>query len=102
MEVRIINKFHDKADYNKVYLVGETITFDDARAEYLIKLGLVEPVEAEKELVEETGEASEEVIETTEEPVEISEEPVESAEAEPIEEAVVKPVAKKKSANKDN
>ena len=72
MKVKVTNKFHDKADFNKVYLVGETITFDDARAEYLISLGLVE----------------------------LAEEPAKKAE--PVEEAVVKPVAKKKSANKDN
>lgn len=44
MEVRILHKFHDKADYNKVYLVGETVTFDDTRAEYLIGLGLAERI----------------------------------------------------------
>lgn len=44
MEVRILHKFHDKADYNKVYLVGETVTFDDTRAEYLIGMGLAERI----------------------------------------------------------
>lgn len=47
MKVKILHKFHDKADYAKVYLVGETITFDDSRAEYLIGLGLVEAEESE-------------------------------------------------------
>ena len=52
MEVRILHKFHDKADFNKVYLVGETVTFDDARAEYLVGLGLVEKVVEEAAAVE--------------------------------------------------
>ena len=86
MEVRILHKFHDRADFAKVYPVGETFTFDDARAEHLIKRGLVEPVEP---IVEETIEESvKEVAEATE--------PV-------VEEAVVKPVAtKRRSASKDN
>lgn len=45
MKVRILHKFHDKADFNMVYLVGETVTFDDARAVYLISRGLVESAE---------------------------------------------------------
>lgn len=45
MKVRILQKFHDKASYNTVYLVGETVTFDDARAEYLIGRGLAESAE---------------------------------------------------------
>lgn len=45
MKVRILQMFHDKADYMKVYLVGETVTFDDARAEALIARGLVESAE---------------------------------------------------------
>lgn len=45
MEVRILHKFHDRVDYKKVYLVGETVTFDDTRAESLIKRGLVESIE---------------------------------------------------------
>ena len=48
MKVKILQKFHDKADYMRVYLVGETFTFDDARAEYLIGLGLVEAVKEAK------------------------------------------------------
>lgn len=60
MEVRILHKFHDKADYNKVYLVGETVTFDDTRAEYLIGLGLAERiVETEPEVVTEDEVAEE-------------------------------------------
>ena len=58
MDVRVLNKFHDKADYNTVYLVGETLTIDDARAAYLIELGLVEQievVEAVEESVEEVA-----------------------------------------------
>lgn len=49
MRVRILHKFHDKADFMKVYLVGETVTFDDARAEALIARGLVEKDEEKKE-----------------------------------------------------
>lgn len=45
MEVRILQKFHDRVDYMKVYLVGETVTFEDERAEYLIGVGLVEKTE---------------------------------------------------------
>ena len=56
MNVRILQRFHDKADYRKVYLVGETATFDDARAESLIALGLVEAEEAESEAIEESEE----------------------------------------------
>lgn len=53
MKVRILHTFHDRVDYKKVYLVGETVTFSDARAESLIARGLVEcaeeePVKAEK------------------------------------------------------
>lgn len=45
MKVRILQKFHDRVDYTKVYLVGETFTFDDARAAALIARGLVESAE---------------------------------------------------------
>lgn len=62
MEVRILQVFHDKADYRKVYLVGETVSFDDARAEFLIGLGLVEPAEEEVEASDE--DATEEVKKT--------------------------------------
>ena len=84
MEVRILHKFHDRADFTKVYPVGETFTFEDARAEHLIKRGLAEPVQP----------VAEEVVE---------ESPVEETEAPVVEEAVVKPVAtKRRSASKDN
>ena len=49
MNVRISQMFHDKADYTKVYLVGETHSFDDERAAYLIGLGLAKPVEGSKQ-----------------------------------------------------
>ena len=104
MEVRILHKFHDRADFTKVYPVGETFTFDDARAEHLIKRGLAEPVEP---VVEEVVEES--PVEETVEPVEVVaeeaaiEETVEETEAPVVEEAVVKPVAtKRRSASKDN
>lgn len=48
MKVRILQKFHDKDDYSKVFLVGETITLDDTRAEFLISRGLVEMAEENK------------------------------------------------------
>lgn len=87
MEVRILVEFHDRADFTKVYPVGETFNFDDERAEHLIGLGLVEPVE-------------EPAAEEAEAP---AEEPAAVAETEPIEEAAAKPAAaKKKSASKDN
>lgn len=68
MEVRIINKFHDKADFTKVYLVGETVTFDDDRAHYLISLGLVESAEpvAEPEVEPEVAPEVEPVVEEQE------------------------------------
>lgn len=45
MKVRILHTFHDRVDYKKVYLVGETVTFSDARAESLIARGLAESAE---------------------------------------------------------
>lgn len=79
MEVRILHKFHDKADYNKVYLVGETVTFDDTRAEYLIGLGLAERiVEAEPEVVAE-DEVAEEAPVLAEPEVVVEAEPEEEA-----------------------
>ena len=48
MEVRILHRFRDEADYSKVYLVGETVTFEDERAEYLMSLGLVEKADDAK------------------------------------------------------
>lgn len=45
MVVKILKKFHDRVDYSKVYLVGETFTFEDARAEALIARGLAESAE---------------------------------------------------------
>lgn len=105
MEVRILHKFHDRADFTKVYLVGETVTFDDARAESLIKRGLVEAVEAVEEEAEETIEET--VAEPVEETVEAVEEPVvEEAKAEEAVEAVekpaIKPVATSRRSSKNN
>ena len=95
MEVRILHKFHDRADFTKVYPVGETFTFDDARAEHLIKRGLAELVEPiVEEAIEEAPNA-----ETIEGPTEDAVEETEPA----VEEAVVKPVAtKRRSTSKDN
>ena len=100
MEVRILHKFHDRADFSKVYPVGETFTFDDARAEHLIKRGLAEPVEpVVEEVIEEAP-----VVEAVEPEMEVAEEAAVEEIAEPVvEEAVVKPVAtKRRSASKDN
>lgn len=59
MKVKILHRFHDKADYMKVYLVGDTVTMEDSRAEYLIGRGLVEKVVDEPviELVQPSVEA---------------------------------------------
>ena len=117
MEVRVLQKFHDRVDYMKVYLVGETYTFDDARAESLIVRGLVESAEEPIEPISDTDEASTEenpdVVVSEEEVAEVAEvdEPkdetvVESAEVEeaPAEEvqSKVKPVATKRKSQKDN
>lgn len=103
MKVRILQKFHDRVDYMKVYLVGETVTFDDARAESLIRRGLVEsaeePIEIETETVAEAADA----LEAEDVAAEVKEEPTEIETETPVEEAApkaVKPVAtKRKSKN---
>lgn len=108
MKVKILHKFHDRVDFMKVYLVGETVTFDDTRAEALIKRGLVESAEETKEVSleseEEIAEAPEEadvesVVEEPEpaETEEITDEaPIEEAVEEPQPEVRVKPVATKR------
>ena len=116
MKVTILQKFHDKADYMKVYLVGETVTFDDTRAEALIARGLVESAEEAEaiddeeetlavgmpaEVIEAEGETeAEEAAEKAEEAEDAPE--VAEAEEEVKEEPVkaVKPVATKRK--KDN
>ena len=104
MEVRIINKFHDRADYTKVYLVGETITVDDIRANSLIKRGLAEPVAEDAievaEVESEEPVAEEVEAETEPEAESVAEEVNEVAET--SEEAIVKPVATKRRSSKDN
>ena len=70
MEVKILRKFHDKADFNKVYLVGETVTFDEERANELVKLGLVEPVQEEADAETDTETDTEAEAEESVEPVE--------------------------------
>ena len=100
MEVRILHKFHDRADFTKVYPVGETFTFDDARASHLIKRGLVEAIPAEEPLEEEEIPVEEESAEET--AVESDETPVEE-ETPVVEEKAIKPVAtKRRSTSKDN
>lgn len=95
MKVKILQMFHDKVNYNKVYLVGETVTFDDQRAEALIARGLVENDEEVAEPIVET-----EYAPTEELPLEV--ETKEDTQAEELLK-VVKPVAtKRKSQSKDN
>lgn len=102
MKVRILQKFHDRVDYMKVYLVGETVTFDDARAESLIRRGLVESAEEPIELEAETEAEAADALEAEDVAAEVKEEPIEQDET-PVEEAApkaVKPVAtKRKSKN---
>lgn len=94
MKVKVLHKFHDRVDFSKVYLVGETYTFDDARAESLVTRGLVESAE----------EVAGEIPEAEETPIE--EIPAVVIEADNEAEApvmAVKPVAtKRKSQPKDN
>ena len=112
MEVKILYKFHDRADFTKVYPVGETFTFDDARADDLIKRGLVEAIAEEEEspveeavespVVEEEAPVEEESIEDAAEPVEVIKEEG-TPESPVVEEKAIKPVAtKRRSASKDN
>ena len=106
MEVKILHKFHDREDFTKVYPVGETVIFDDLRAEQLISLGLVEKVA--EEAVEEVAEVEETpVVETEETPVEEAteapEEEEEAVEAEtPVAEMPIKPVATSRRSSKNN
>lgn len=67
MVVKILKKFHDRVDYSKVYLVGETFTFEDARAEALIARGLAES--AEEPLKPESEPEVELVLKVAEEPI---------------------------------
>lgn len=60
MKVRIIQEFRDRADFKKVYPIGETFTFDAERAAFLIARGLVEEVE---EVIEEEPKANDVVKE---------------------------------------
>lgn len=100
MEVRILHKFHDKADYNKVYLVGETITFEDTRAEYLIGLGLAERIveeiaeEAQAEIAEEAQAEPEVVVEEAPEEEVIPDEEPKHAGIQPIKTTTRRRVAK--------
>lgn len=48
-KVRIITRFHDRADYSHVYEVGQTVYFnDDARVRSIVERGLGEIVEEER------------------------------------------------------
>lgn len=61
MKVRILQEFRDRADFKKVYPVGETHTFDDELVASLIDRGLVEVAEPVEivELIDETIEDNE-------------------------------------------
>lgn len=88
MKVTILQKFHDRVDFSKVYLVGETYIFEDARAAALIARGLVasaeEPIESEVEPEVNTVVNVEETV---------AEEPVETkTEVEPV--SKVQPIVK--------
>ena len=111
MKVKVLHKFHDRVDFSKVYLVGETYTFDDARAESLIARGLVESdKEAAEEILEDEATIEETlVVETAEEAVEVEDEaPIEVEEAieEEAETAHIKAVkhvaTKRKNQSKEN
>lgn len=95
MKVRILQEFRDRADFTKVYPVGETHTFDNELAISLISRGLAE------EVVEPIDEAAEEAEETKE--VAESEEVV--GKVQPIflhEKENAPTTAKKKRSTKDN
>lgn len=53
MKVRIKQTFRDKDNYNLVYNVGEEREFGKSRAQHLISMGLVEPIIAYSEQVNE-------------------------------------------------
>lgn len=44
MDARIIEEFHDKADYGKVYKAGSIVAFPTARFNELKALGLIDGV----------------------------------------------------------
>ena len=51
MKVKILQEFRDRADFKKVYPVGETHTFDNELAVSLIARGLAEDAEPSEEVV---------------------------------------------------
>ena len=65
MKVKILQEFRDRADFKKVYPVGETHTFDNELAVSLIARGLAEdaePVESNEAEAIEAEQPSEEVV----------------------------------------
>ncbi len=47
-KVRVLSSFHDRADYSRVYVVGQVIDIDDeARVRSIVEHGLGEIVETE-------------------------------------------------------
>lgn len=47
--VRIVQEFHDKDMFSKIYLVGDVCEFDESRAQSLISKGLAEAISEEVE-----------------------------------------------------
>lgn len=119
MKVRILQEFRDRADFTKVYPVGETHTFDNELAISLISRGLaeevVEPIDEAAEEAEEAKEVAESEEVVAEPIVDNEAETVEMESEQPSEEVVgkVQPIflhekenapttAKKKRSTKDN
>lgn len=48
-EVRIIQEFHDKDRFSKIYFVGDVCEFDESRARALISKGLAEAISEDAE-----------------------------------------------------
>lgn len=49
MRAKILQEFHDKDDYRKVYKVDDTVEFSEDRLRELKALGLVVEVRSEKQ-----------------------------------------------------
>lgn len=99
MKVKILQEFRDRADFRKVYPVGETHTFDNELAVSLIARGLAEDAEPSEEVAEPVERNEAEAIEA-EQP---SEEVV--GKVQPIflhEKETASATPKKKRSTKDN
>lgn len=56
MKVKILSDFRDKYDYSRLYKAGDVVTLNEERANELITLGLVEPLNKKEEATEEEKE----------------------------------------------